>query len=243
MRVVEESAGGFGIVADGRPSLKVGQTVSLAIGSSCCEVRIAHLSHDGELTKIGLERIRELARRESGGILAFLREMLAGKRGTVLRLAVIVALCMIFFTWGLSLEKDSAGGQFAWLPGNWESNGNSSQPTRTYSPDHGEQTVALSFLRLDALKTPSLAQGLHLTDDQKKSVSGIIRDTTSALQYLYSTRDSESPEVWSETGLRVLREAWLQIDSVLTDEQRVRWESIVRDENQVAHPDGDALSK
>jgi hypothetical protein len=73
VRLLDESAGGFAVVADRRPDLRPGDVVQLHLGSAVFEVRVAHIgemepvdSRGGQAFRIGLRRLGECVTLEEG---------------------------------------------------------------------------------------------------------------------------------------------------------------------------------
>ena len=94
VRLTERSAGGFGLWAPANPPIKIGEILALATINGCCEVRVAHITELEGQSRVGLKHVRDLA---------FMPSLAGGN----LRLALMIALCVAFFTLG------------AILPGNW----------------------------------------------------------------------------------------------------------------------------
>lgn len=226
VQVREKSAGGFGVVTEQPVKLEQGAILSLATSGGCCEVQVVHvIENEGEF-RIGLKNLRELKFLRGGPLLSLytLRRMLTTSSG-LLRLAIIIVMCAGFFVWGATLPVDewlqAASGR--WTPSLPRGSG-------FHDPVQREKELALSYLRLDGLTKQRFVVALNLSSNQQSTIRGILDDTTSALAMLYDRKDATTnPDEWSDLGMQTVYASWKQIEQVLTDEQRAKWDAMLRD--------------
>jgi len=220
--VHEKSAGGFGVVTDQDVSLRQGDVLALATNSACSEVQVRHVERRKGRTRVGLKILRELKhlQGEPSFSVAGLRRFVSSG-SNLLRLAVMVLLCGGFFVWGATLPV----GQ--WTKGLFADTA-PKKVTYAVSTRQREKQVALNFLRLDGLTSERFVVSLNLSSEQNRQIRGVVRDTTRALSALYERRSkSDAPEEWSDLGMQTIHASWRQIEKVLTEEQRAKWDAML----------------
>jgi hypothetical protein len=211
VQIVEKSAGGFGVTSAEANGVKVGQILSLASSTGCCEVRVAHVTHDGETARIGLERLRESAvlndRRPSPSQPA---------RSNTFQFVFVCGACLAFFAGGVFVPSE-------W----WQAVGVLSQPAVKVNPQERERRLAVDFMHLDNLTSRKFVEALQLDDQQQQRIGSIVQETTASLSKLYERRDKISSRQWSDIGLQLIQQSWNQIQAELTPEQQQRWRDLL----------------
>lgn len=231
VQISEESASGFGVVTKQGNLLKVGQVLTLVTATGCCEVRVANLSQGRHETRVGLQRLRELSVKRDAGLRG-IRNLLKTGPGA-LRTAVLLGLCAMLLVWLTSQPNGDRGGVFFLIPKGWAS----STPVRSHAAPVRDERLALNFLHLDGLKTNAYSQQLKLSTEQQRVIGGIVEDTSGALAKLYDNRAAIESEEWSDIGMQVLFHSMQEIETVLTPEQRQRWDEL-RTANAAKQPAG-----
>ncbi|MEQ8787696.1 MAG: PilZ domain-containing protein [Pirellulaceae bacterium] len=224
--VHEKSAGGFGVTTEQNVAFREGQVLSLATNSGCTEVEVMHIEAEQDRTRVGLKVIRELKYLGGGPLLSIdnLRRCLSSG-SNVLRLAAMILLCGGFFIWGATLPV----GQWAKGAGD-RIFGDSSNKNAAYTvnPQLREKQLALNFLRLDGLTNHKFAISLDLSPQQSTQIRGIVDDTTAALSLLYDRKGaSADPDQWSDLGMQTIHASWRQIEKVLSEQQRAKWDAML----------------
>jgi hypothetical protein len=233
VRVCERSAGGFGVMTEQPVKFKKGAILSLATSAGCCEVEVMHVGPEEDgVTRIGLKNLRELKFLRGGPLLSLytLRRLVTTGSGAF-RLVTMLVLCAGFFVWGATLPVDdwfrSASGRL--FP---------SQRGDAGNPQQAEQELAIQYLRLDGLTRQRFVAALDLTPNQQTTIRGILEETTTALGMLYERQaDAKNPEEWSGLGMQTVYASWRQIEQVLTDEQRAKWDEMLRQAQADAKPE------
>lgn len=235
VRIVEESAGGLGVTTAQTGCVKEGQVLSLATGAGCCEVKVVHVNESDSQTRIGLQRIRELAFLSCGAprLWPSTRHGIAdGSRS--FQLMLICAACLAFFLGGVL------------LPSGWWRKGEPARSTQK-NRSQREKELATHFVQLDGLKSQRIIETLKLDEQQQLQISVIVEDATAKLAALFDQRQSLSTRDWSEMGLQLIQAAWIEIQAVLTEEQQDRWRDLFAEKaaerkgakNQTAQPAGE----
>jgi hypothetical protein len=234
VRVIEESAGGFGVTTRTTDVIQVGQVVSLGTSAGCCEVRVMSVAVDEEKkeARIGLKRLRDIPALRRGGW----RELFSGWRymftpTSLVGIGLVVGICAVIYVTGMF-------GPVQLWPDHWSNFGGRSGSSRdgdsTVASSGNprqiqEHQLAMNYLKLDGLKSRKLAEELNLNEQQQKKINGIIEDTTAALAALYENRSFLSTKDWSDVGMQLMQASWQQIRDVLTDEQKARWNAMLEE--------------
>lgn len=231
-RILEESAGGFGVSTRKSDVLNVGQAISLGTSAGCCEVRVMSITVDDEKSemRVGLKRLRDLPSLRRGG----LRELFSGWRymftpTNFVGIALVVGICGVIYVTGMFGPVEIFPEKWTKMRGFGRSGGRTGAPVATSGNPRKiqEQKLAMNFLKLDGLKSQKLAEELNLNEQQQKQINGIIEDTSAALAALYENRSYLSTKDWTDVGMQLMQVSWQQIHDVLTDEQRVRWNALL----------------
>lgn len=229
VRICERSAGGFGVTTEQAVKFKQGAILSLANSSGCFEVQAVHIgAPENGVTRIGLKTIRELKFLRGGPTSnAFtLRQLLTTGSG-LLKLATMLVLFAGFFVWGATLTQ---GDWFNSVSG--DGIRSSGRGGYAINPERTEQQLAMQYLRLDGLTKERFVVALNLSPEQQTTIRGILADTTQALSMLYARRDSsQNPEEWSDLGMQTIYTSWKQIEGVLSDKQRAKWDELLSKSN------------
>lgn len=221
VRIVEKSAGGFGVVAPLAPPIKSGTLLTLATPNGCHEVRVAHIVQLGNERRIGLERMRELSFR-------------SGKHGLPSRFGwpLILGLCAVCFACGTIIPafwNESYGTRLA--SPNLDSEAIESQYASWTAPER-EKRLAEGFIKLDGFKDQTLVEALHLSPQQQTKINSIVADASSRLAVIYAQKDSGPAGIWSDVGLQLVHRSYDKIEHELTAEQKARWADLVKSPSQ-----------
>ncbi len=226
VRVLEESAGGFGITCDHRPSVKTGQIVSMATGAGYCEAKIVHVTKKEDSYHIGLQRLREV-NRLGGGLVYAIRDW-----RTYLAFGLVIALCFFSFAWGMNQSPDSYADLKNWFYCQ-------SEPCETTEPveprANKEEALALNYLNFNNLRAPQFVQKLNLDKSQQSQLNGIMMETTNSVNHLYARRGEIAPADWTDLGMDVMDAAWADVHVVLTDDQVAQLKSLMA-ESKLSKP-------
>jgi len=215
VNVFEESVGGYTLSTRRQPPIKVGQTVRLATATGACEATVMHITNQVDEYRIGLRRLRELG--QTGSFFSAV-----GASKDLLKFVAVFGICVVAYTW---FASNSAGSSFmpsiGGLSGEKKStsDGNADQG----SHETRKQKLVFTYIQLDHLKTPTMAEQLRLTPTQRTQVDGILNETTRALNAIFAKRESVSADQWTQESLRIIQKSMNAIQSVLNEEQKQRW--------------------
>ena len=223
VQLVEESAGGFGVVAEQAPKLKEGQEALLATTSGRCEVAVTHITEVGEKTRIGLSRLADLDDNYQSRLFGWLPFRSTMSRGRGFAALLLFGICVGFFFWGAA------------FPSAWWRNVALGGPEFTQtseriesSQDQREQSFLQNYRLLNDLTSKEFAESLKLNSGQKTQIDSIVHRTTKTLKTLYDSRRSSNDEKWIDAGISHVTSAWLEVQEILTDEQKARWKQLLQ---------------
>ncbi|MBI1904158.1 MAG: hypothetical protein HYS13_23940 [Planctomycetia bacterium] len=219
VRVVEESAGGMGIVAPKAAAVKQGQTVIVVSASGKHELEVMHVVAMPGEKRIGLQRVRELPLAQKH---ATRRERLwhfSPGNLAISATAVVVAAIGVYLGTNYFDGKPGASQE-------WDIAAFATKLAESHQPERSERDGAQHVTRLGGLTEKSVVTQLKLTGQQQKQVAVEIDELTRRLALLFSERGKRSESEWADQGLLILRASWEQIDGILTDEQRMKWREL-----------------
>ena len=238
VRLVEKSAGGYGIILEKHLDVEVGQIFSLATSGGCCEAKVVHVQHDDEETRIGLQNIRDLKYLPGGSnwLTRRLASVFSSKYAR-LHLAMIALLCLGFFIWGSSWSSNPLH-KGRKTPAATETEG-SGKPT-TNPAQKNDRELTLAHLNVDGLTKGKVVAELELSAQQQSQIRGILDETAAALALVYEDRPNAGSRAEpADVALQLIFFASRQIEGLLTDEQRARWNKLV-DAGAKTHTEGSA---
>lgn len=223
VRVVEESAGGMGVVAPKAVAVRQGQTVVVVSAWGKHELEVIRVVEIRGEKRIGLKRLREMplasryaSRRER--VWGFSPRNLAISTTAVVLVAIGVYLGTKYLD-GMAKPPDDG----------WDMGAIATKLAQVHQPEQAEQAVVEHATRLGGLTEKSVVTHLKLTGQQQKQVAVEIDELTRRLALLFSERGKRSETEWADQGLLILRASWEQIDVILTDEQRLKWRELMVD--------------
>lgn len=228
VRLVEKSAGGYGLVIERDLDLEVGQTVSLATSGGCCEAKVVHVAHDGEETRLGLQNIRDLSHLPGGSNWLTRKLAVAWKsKYARIQLAIVLLLGLGVFIWGSTLPKEDDSAAASTPVSN----------TSLEAAKRKNRKLALDHLRLGGLTKGNVITDLDLTPKQRTEIDGILSETAAAMAIVYDEQsDGNEDQALADVALQLVFFAGRQIEEVLTEQQRSRWAAVVEESALQAWP-------
>jgi hypothetical protein len=226
VQLIEESAGGFGVVATQVKGLREGQEAMLTTTAGRYEVRIAHLTQVGETTRVGLNRLADLNDKTRTRLFGWLPFRAATPQSRGWAALLLFALCGCFFFWGTAFPS-AWWRDFTWGEIRIEQTPEQRARQREVLQDEREKLFVQSFRLLDELTSRDFTESLELSRFQKRRISKIVDQTTEKLEQLVDNRGAAQEEQWVDAGLSLIVTSWKEIQAVLTDEQRARWHDML----------------
>lgn len=219
VRVVDASAGGFGVTSDRELVVHEGEIAGLTSSSGQSICRVTWVEYEAGGTSVGLQRISEIAEEPSAHAnMGLLTRWLGRSSGSV--------LLLLAFGAGLGLVMGLA--KFGSLP--FFGKPGTQRTLRAEIPQAAsERAAALTrhFNELDNLKSRQFVKKLQLTDGQQRKIDGIVEKLVFDLATVHLDREGRSPEMSSHMGLMMIRRAWVQVEDSLTPEQITRWDAML----------------
>jgi hypothetical protein len=219
VRVVDESASGFGIESDRKLAVREGELAGLTTqaGQSICRViRVEH--DDAGKTSIGLQRVNEIADRpETASPSVLLARRFGRSVGSV----------TLLIAFGLGLGFAAGFAKFGSLP---FLSASKSSPARPFRPgDPGKRAAALTrnFHSFDDLKSRQFVKTLNLTNGQQRKIDTVVDQLMLELATMHVDRTNHSPEACSHMGMLMVRRAWHHAEGILTPDQMGKWDAIL----------------
>jgi hypothetical protein len=228
--IVDQSASGFGVVADSLPPLNCGDLVELRTDSFACETRVAHMTNkepDGSGDKgapfrVGFTRLRDITidadtpeKAEKNIRCRHFRPSVAADTAVLFAIVVVlvgIAVAVLVVP-SLTGSSDHSGGEQA------VSSDGSTHPSKSRPGLQRTSRFALSPAESSRLPgalpfvMSGVASELDLSESQIERLHGIINETNDAI--------AKNEEV-----RRLLENARRDAVGVLTHEQRALWEHL-----------------
>jgi hypothetical protein len=214
VQLVEESAGGFGVIADeGAAKLKEGQPGLLATTSGRFEVSVSHITNVDEKMRVGLNRLADLEGDNHAGLFGSTRSVAL----------LLLGICSLFFFWGTAFP--STWWHDIGLGGSRLSQTNVGSDPRQ---SDREQLILRSCRLLDELTSREFRESLQLTQVQQQRIAKIVEKTNKSLDQITNDRGAADSGRRIDVGLGLIATAWLEVQEVLTDEQKMRWKELLQ---------------
>lgn len=248
VQLLDESAGGFALLADRHPGVEAGDVVRLCTESGWHEVRVVHVrkyepavaegepvgENGGPQFRVGLERVRDLAPREApGGLRAWLDRLGIGNSlpwfsstamaGIVLALSVTAALAAGAVLFSRMGDSSPTRHNPLSRPGEPLSSGVASQSAGE-SSRLAATTGQLPGSSPFTLK--EMTRELQLSRSQQAEIGRIISLSNEAVRQIPVRWPGQTREQQAEKRRILLDEAHRQALQLLSDEQRDRWEAL-----------------
>ncbi len=231
--IVDQSASGFGVVAESLPPLNCGDVVELRTDSFSCETQVAHMtsnesggsdtdeSSPPSLYRVGFIRLRDISiesgiPQDGGRQICYEHASPSAAPNAVMMIAIVVALvglaaAVIVPSMSRSTEQQRGDQAVSPEPSSSPSS-SSSEPRRSFklessSGELSRMPGALPFV------TTGVANELDLSDAQIERLRRIMSDTNDAIAKNDQMR-------------RLLADARRDALDVLTRQQRQQWEHL-----------------
>ena len=234
VRVLNESRDGFGVISDRKTQVETGQLLSLTTPAGCWEVRVKHSRQHNGATRIGLQRVRELdTYTGSRG----LRSLLFPRPRTSVKVSTFALFAVLGVGFGVMFWV-GFGPRLGWRSpvSLVESSPSFLRPTASPTswriaedPSRREKQLAENFLRMEKLGSAAFIKTLNLSLGQQKQVDNVVEETTADLSTLYAARDDYAPGVWSHMAAQLVRRSWGDVQGVLTEDQKRRWDALLEE--------------
>lgn len=228
VRVVESSAGGFGVVADSKTQVKSGEVLTLMTNNESWSVRVVHVTRQDRVVRLGLQRLAETGKPRAGRFsrgggrmrsYTSIRRWLQGAG-----VAAIIGLAwMIYYPEHSPWKALSRPAQRA-LPKvitSWSDN-DAVPAAATWNAE---------FPELKALNSSELVERLDLSLKQQEQMTEVIESTVRGLNRVYTDRDTTLPGDWSDRAMLIIHASFLEMSDLMTDEQRRRWREWLLEQN------------
>ncbi len=219
VRIVDESAGGFGVKSEQELVICEGELAGLTTssGQSICRVTRVEFDDSGA-TSVGLQRVSEIAE----------EPRLAGNRALFTRWfgrSVRSAVGLLAFGVGLgAMVGLTRLGSFSWAGA---SQASLLRPDIPRDPGQRLAALSKSFSSLDELTSRQFVKALKMTDHQQRKIDHVVETLMDHLASVAIDHKDQSPDSSSHLGLLMIRRAWMQVEGILTVDQMTKWNSIL----------------
>lgn len=226
VQIVDESAGGFGVISDRELVVHEGELAGLTTrrGQSIC--RVVRVEYgDDETTSIGLQRVSEIAEEPKT----------ASNAGIFVRwFGRSMGAVVMLLAFGLGLGVALGFAKFGNLALPLTSRTTATHPSIPADPAKRAAALTKSFNNLDELKSQQFVKMLHLTDGQQRKIDTIVDKLMLQLAEVHVDRGDRSPEACSHIGMMMIRRAWLQVEGLLTEDQMQKWDAMLDEQASAA---------
>jgi hypothetical protein len=241
VRIVDQSSGGYLILALPESSLESGAEVVLSSDGGDSRVRVARRSdHEGEI-RLGVERLEDLAPPEPSrhAMSLFFRPKSCYHEGNGQLGQSSMSTVMLLLAFAAALFGYVELVQSGWLGGKksqeeaveWQLPDPEKKTLSTRLADlgrrsaaWGERVVTEKFDALAALIAPGTANDLDLNEEQQSGVQRIVGESLDSLSQVEGQAGLTSGER-SRAALDIFEKAERQIDALLPERQRKAWRS------------------
>lgn len=247
VQLLDESAGGFAVLADRHPGVRDGDVVRLYTESGWHEVRVVHVRKhrpavaEGESVgererpryRVGFERVRDLAPREGARRLrAWFGWLGIGGSLPLLSSTVVVVVLVLSVTAALAAGAAIFHQIVDSSPARQSSPSQLGEPISSSAPSgnaDGPSQLEAAIARLPGASpfaSKEVARELELSQSQQEEIGRIVDLSGEAVRQIPLRWPDQTREQHDEKRQILLDEARRRILQLLTKEQRDRWEAL-----------------
>jgi hypothetical protein len=251
VQLLDESAGGFAVLADRHPGVQAGDVVRLCTESGWHEVRVVHVckhrpavaegeslgESEGPQFRVGFERLRDLAPREGARCLRAWFGRLGIGRSLPLfsSAAVVVVVLLLSVTAALAAGAAILHQIVNSRPTSQSALSQLEEPISSSAPSRnadGPSQTMPTIARLPGASpfaSKEVARELELSQSQQEEIGRIVDLSGEAVRQIPLRWPGQTREQHDEKRQILLDEARRRILQLLTEEQRDRWEALQGD--------------
>jgi len=249
--VLDESVGGFAILADRAPGIHAHDIVHLRNGDTIYETRVVYIgraamSSDGAASngfRLGLERMTEArvpptAAEKTPWLMRLSAPDRVASQRSVLGALIMLGLLVIGASLGIVLLLAAVNGSARHAMGEWIGLREplpTATPPKPSAPNRTGRQIQEFVEQMPgaaALMAPAISEKLTLTEAQRVQIGELVDKTNAALAEFDRYFANDSRRERAEKRAMLFAESRRQALGVLTPRQRAEWEAIVAADSQ-----------